>query len=346
MCDFLPTILCKQSVNHPSTVKHLLLSLSILLTSSILLSLASCQKAALQTDGADSTQVKRDTLALYVAICPTEACLPLYYAEATGILDSLDANITLLSLGTMEDCDTALTHGVAEVAVSDLARLVCMSKDGVRATAMAQVPSSLTLYTAKGKRLNDVKQLKERLIAIERHSETDYWSDKLLEGTGLEQLDLFRTQFNSHKVRCDMLAGGLVEAAFLDWPYSVLAQAQGAKSIWVKKAEVPSWTVLAMLKQTLDKERVVRQAKQLCEAYDIAAKRLSMGLDSLRTDSILKAVYELPPLAVDTIPAFRQPQAGTLKKVTAQDVQAAKDWLVRRQWVSNSVPTEHIVSDK
>ena len=60
----------------------------------ILILLASCTKreATLSPEEA----ARRDSTALRVAVMPTWSCLPLYYAESTGLLTDSDTNIRLL----------------------------------------------------------------------------------------------------------------------------------------------------------------------------------------------------------------------------------------------------------
>lgn len=309
----------------------------------ILLGLCACgTKEAPDEEVTSMEEARKDSMALHVAVYPCEGALPLYYAEAAGMLDSA-GDIRLLHLKTMEDCDTAIQFKHAEVVMSDIARLLCMRKDGFRATAIAGLPGSLGIFTPKSTRINEVKQLKERIVAIDRHSETDYYSDKVLEGTKLDRLDIFRTQFNNHKLREEMLTNKLVDGAFLDEPYATLALAHGAKRIWQRDEKAATWGVLATPTTLLTDKRRMEQMQSLAEAYRLAVEAMNNGSNAALTGEILKKHYELPNIEVDTLTSLQSSiTISNLRPIQDETVETAKKWLVGRQWINASLSTDSI----
>ena len=308
-----------------------------------MLGLLACNKQEQTDNGENEASLKRDSMALYVAVFPCEGSLPLYYAEASGMFDSAKMDVKLLHLNTMEDCDTALIHRHAEISVSDMARLICMRKDSFEAAAIAQLPGSMALYTAKSARLNEVKQLKERIVAIDRHSEADYYSDKVLENTSLERLDIFRTQFNNHKLREEMLSNKLIDAAFLDEPYGTLAIEHGAKRIWQRSDDASSWNVLAMASSTFKDTRRVEQASKLIAIYQKAAEAMKDSTQQVVT-SVLKEQYGIPNIEVDTMPSLRQSiKPQPLRPAIQNLADQAKSWLTSRGWIDSGIKTNDLV---
>ncbi len=293
-------------------------------------------------------QQQKDSMALHVAVYPSEGCMPLYYAEQTGLFDSLKANISLQHMPTMEDCDTALMRHHVQLSASDYARVICMRKNNFRATAIAQLQPSLTLCTAKGSRLNEVKQLKERLVAMERHSESDYQSDKLVELAKMERLAIFRTQFGNYKLREEMLTNRLVEAAFLDQPYATLATERGAKIIWKRKNNEEAWAVLAMPTALMKDAQRTEQVKMLIKIYDMAAMELSDStkVNQKSVETILKTCYAIPNADVDTLPAIRTSLISRpLLDAKQETADAARQWLLTRGWIKASVVTDSLVAN-
>lgn len=312
---------------------------------SIVLAIMACGGQEQDIAQKDNSKQK-DSLALHVAVYPSEGCLPLYYAEQTGMFDSLKADISLIHLQTMEDCDTALMRHHVEVSASDLARLFCMRKDKFRATAIAQLHNSLGLYSAKGMRINEVKQLKERLVALERHSESDYYSDKLVELAKMERLAIFRTQFNNHKLREEMLTNKLVDGAFLDEPYATLALERGAKQIWMRDAASQPWTVLAMPTALLQDKHRTEQARTLMRIYDIAAKEMQDSTkNQVALAEVLKKRYAIPYADVDTLEAVKKIAVTShpLSLVPNEMADVVKSWLVGRGWISQSLLADSLV---
>lgn len=315
------------------------------------LSLNSCkdkQNSELSTEEQLAEAARRDSAALHVSIFPSEVCLPFYYAEATGIYDSMDVDIRFMHLNSMEDCDTALLGQKAEVAVTDVARLINMQKIGQIFTAIASMNGHLTLLGAKDKNIKDIKQLKERLLALDRHSETDFLSDDLTGKRDLEQLDVFRTQFNRHNIRLNMLDGSLVDAAFLDEPWATLALENGANSLWKRSVNDLSWEVLAANQIAMTDSTRNQQIKKLIKGYNLAVQCLNKGQLKEKYDSILVYAYSVNQEALDSIEALRSESIGFKALAPTSDsiVNIAKNWLVDRKWINPKQNTSHLTSQK
>lgn len=307
-----------------------------------------CQQDQKKTQTAEEqkAEMRRDSAALHVAIYPSEACLPFYYAEATGIYRQMGVDIRFSHLNAMESCDTALVNHRVEVAVSDLARLLVMKKHQSSPVAIATLSNHLNLLTAKGKRIKEVKGLKEHIIALERHSETDYWSDELTEKAGLEELDVFRTQFNEHKTREEMLSNVLLDAAFLDQPYSSFTQINGSKRLWSRGEDMDSWNVLSLNAETMKDSTRVRQIRLLLQGYNAAVEILNKGERKEVSDSLLVHAYHFPQAAVDTITTL---QASTirfkaLKPTNQQTLETARQWMIKRGQISTTLETADMIN--
>ena len=307
--------------------------------------LAAYKKEAEQTVTEEELS-RLDSMTLHVAVHPCQETLPIYYAVETGLTDSLGVSVELLPLTTMEDCDTALINGRAEVAASDIARAICMRKDGVKATIIAQMEGDLRLFSAKGKRITAIKQLKERLVAMERHSESDYWSDEILKGTTLDRLDIFRVQFNDQKLREKMLQDGLIEAAFLNEPYASLAEEGGAKELWRRDAKLKSWMTLLIPQRLQSDTARHTQISRFLRACVLATKAINeKGREDIVKD-ILKKDFHLSYAQVDTLESLMPKDMKPYKAVLEDDVNGVKQWLVGREWIKQSLNTDSIFTNK
>lgn len=291
---------------------------------------------------------RQDSAALHVGIYPSEACLPFYYAEAIGIYDSMDVDIRFLHLNSMEDCDTALLSHKAEVAATDVARLINMQKIGQIFRAVATMSGHLTLLTAKDKNIKDIKQLKERLVGLDRHSETDYLSDELTANRDLEQLDIFRTQFNQHGIRFDMLNDGLIDAAFLDEPWASIAEENGAISMWKRDTNATPWSVLAANAEAVNDSTRIIQVQKLISGYNLAIQALNSGKHQEKYDSLLVYSFKIPAEVVDSVETVRLSanKFKSLSPVSDSIVSVATSWLVKRKWINPKQNTKHITTDK
>ena len=79
----------------------------------LLISLTSCKKEKNEQPINFGTE-RYDSAALHVALVPNRDCLPIYYAERTGIYDSLGLKLQIASYGSQMDCDTTLMGNIAE----------------------------------------------------------------------------------------------------------------------------------------------------------------------------------------------------------------------------------------
>ena len=286
----------------------------------ILLLLASCseRQEAMLFD-ADSTGI--DTTVLRVAVMPTMNCLPLFYAERSGLADSLGLEMELLRYQAQMDIDTAILYGHADIAFTDLIRVARLSKQ-VTLTPFASCEEPLSLISLKTKRVKRVNQMKEQMIAISRLSATDYWCDHLLDSTRTNHDDIYRPQINDVRLRAEMLRQGLIDAAIMGEPFATWMTMLGHKRLFKsndKKARFYAWAACS----TAGKQQQ-RAFRILLDSAIVLINNNSQ--DALLSD-ILKQEYQLPPAMVDT---FDLQSIVHTSDIRQSDITEAENWLKQR----------------
>jgi len=271
---------------------------------------------------------KQDSLALHVAVFPTLETLPLYYAEKTGMLAEAGNDIRLAQYESMMDCDTAICRGYAEVTFTDVARIIMLkSEQNYDITPIATTVSTLGLYSPKEKKINRIQQLKERLVAMERHSQSDYWSDKILVGKDLTTLDIFRVQIGSTPLRYEMLCGGLVDAAFLPQPYSLLCDTTLTECVWKQPEDATSWTVIGIpTKQKKDSRRSM-QVKTLLDVYEKARRKIVAHPDTAILHNIYRETFRIPERQLKRVHWYEWHPAPLDTTQYKKAQQEAEEWL-------------------
>jgi len=281
--------------------------------------LASCSQRQEATQfQADSTGI--DTTVLCVAVMPAMSCLPVYYAEKTGLADSLGLEMQLLRYQAQMDIDTAIINGYADIAFTDLIRCARLSKQ-VDLAPIASCDESLSLISLKTKRVKQVNQMKEQMIAVSRLSATDYWCDRVLDSTRTSYDDIYRPQINDVWLRAEMLRQGLIDAAIMGEPFATWMTMLGHKRLFESRGKQPqlyAWAASTATKQ---------QQKAFLNVLKEATTRLSKPSEATLLRDILKQEYQLPPALVDTLELQRVKQATTVRK---SDITAAQDWLKRK----------------
>ena len=281
--------------------------------------LASCSQRQEATQfQADSTGI--DTTVLCVAVMPAMSCLPVYYAEKTGLADSLGLEMQLLRYQAQMDIDTAIINGYADIAFTDLIRCARLSKQ-VDLAPIASCDEPLSLISLKTKRVKQVNQMKEQMIAVSRLSATDYWCDRVLDSTRTSYDDIYRPQINDVWLRAEMLRQGLIDAAIMGEPFATWMTMLGHKRLFESRGKQPqlyAWTASTATKQ---------QQKAFLNVLKEATTRLSKPSEATLLRDILKQEYQLPPALVDTLELQRVKQATTVRE---SDITAAQDWLKRK----------------
>ena len=282
--------------------------------------LASCsqRQEATQFD-ADSTGI--DTTVLRVAVMPAINCLPVFYAERTGLADSLGLEMELLRYQAQMDIDTAIAFGHADIAYTDLIRIAKLNKAKVTLSAFASCDEPISLISLKTKRVKQVNQMKEQMIAVSRLSATDYWCDRLLDSTRTSYDDIYRPQVNDVRLRAEMLRQGLIDAAMMGEPYATWMTMLGHKRLFLSKGKQPQLYAWANISATK------KQQKVFLDILKEATEQLSKPSEAALLRDILKLEYQLPPTLVDSIEL--QP-VRQVSAVRTTDTEEAEKWLSKR----------------
>jgi len=269
---------------------------------------------------------KADSLALHVALMPTLGCLPMYYAQLTGITDSLDLDIRLLRYTAQMDIDTAITRGHVDIAYTDIIRAIRLS-DSVSVTSFLATDEPLTLVAQKGKKVKKMQQMSEKMIAICRLCATDYWSEKMLDSAKISLDSVYRPQINDVRLRGKMMCTGLLEGAILEEPYASWAIWEGNKKLMQTQEKDFQFAVWIATDSLGKDKRKAEQTRKFIVAYKTAVENINKGLyaDSLR--SILLREYAMPQAIIDTLQLPTIKQAFLPRK---KDVEEAVNWLSGR----------------
>ena len=181
-----------------------------------------------QTNG---TVNEEDSTAIKLGVLPTMECLPFYYADSIGLLDSLGVNVHLVTFDAAMDADTAFVNGKIDGIVTDLVKACIWQGQGD--TAMVAMVGELRMWliTAPKARLLKAESLREKIIGITRHSAVDYFADKILESVKLQSIDLNKPQINNIRIRGLMVDQDQMDGAILPEPYASEAVARGARRL-------------------------------------------------------------------------------------------------------------------
>ena len=252
---------------------------------------------------------------------PAMSCLPVYYAEWTGLADSLGLEMKVLRYEAQMDIDTAIINGHADIAFTDLIRSTRLAKRDT-VTPIASCDEPLSLISLKTKRVKQVNQMKEQMIAVSRLSATDYWCDRVLDSTRTSYDEVYRPQINDVKLRAEMLRLGLIDAAMMGEPYATWMTMLGHKRLFTSKGKQPRLYAWAATKATK------AQQKAFLDVLNEATNRMKEPSEAPILRDILKQEYQLPPALVDTLELQPVKQATPIRDA---DTEEAGKWLSKKK---------------
>lgn len=233
-----------------------------------LLAFVSCGK---KTDVAEEI----DSTALTIAVLPTYDCIPFYYADEEGLFDSLGVKVRLLTYNSAMDADTAFVNGVVHGAVSDIVKASLWRSKGDSIRIVMAIDPEISLVTAKSARLFNTASIKEKIIAITRHSLLDFTADKILESVKIKSEDLNKPQINNIKLRTKMTDQNQYDGALLPEPYTF-----EATKIWGGKLLTSSSKLgLRYMGALVFNDSIISQRgdeiRDVIKAYNLAVKELN-----------------------------------------------------------------------
>lgn len=265
----------------------------------------------------------KDSLTLQVALMPTLDCLPFYYAERCGIFKELGLDVHLQTFRAQMDCDTAFARCHTDISYSDLIRAALLQSKGTGLYAIMQTDGYHELVTAKSKRIRDIKNLKEKMVAIARHSVTDMLLDTVIHDGKLDPTNIYHPQINDVVLRYDMIRNGTIDAAFLQEPYVTQCRLLGDRSIYdSRKKNILMMTFIASHRAVKDK-RKAGQIELLVKGYDMAVDQINKGMNA---DSIRTILFEYPVLPA-TADSLKLPVYKHAEKVDTANVNVALRFL-------------------
>lgn len=260
-------------------------------------------------------QKRQDSLALKVAVLPTLDCMPIYLAKAHGFFDADGLDVRLRMWNAQMDCDTALTGGSIEGAVTDRKRVEYMESKGTALTILGSTNAYWQLISNRTARVKNVRQLGDKMVAMTRHSATDFLTDEALKGVKTTAT-VFRVQINDVTIRLQMLLNNEMDAMWLTEPQATTARLKKNPVLKDSRQMKQQLGVVAFRTDALKDKRRQQQMAKFVKCYNAAcdslnAKGLQHYADLIttycKTDG--ETVDSLPQLKFTHI-AFRRGESG------------------------------------
>lgn len=239
-----------------------------------------------------------DSAALHVALVPNRDCLPIYYAERTGIYDSLGLRLQIATYGSQMDCDTTLMGTIADGGWCDKVRRASYGKRMNHLVTMWEGTQRWEIFTSQALRIREASALVGHTIAMARSSAENEYLKLFLKASKVNEENVYFPQINDLRLRTQMLTGDQIDAAVITWPYTSWARSEGHRCIAAQRFADRNGCFVRNEKH-LSPERKAQWA--------LFEKGRRMALDSLRLKEprafslILQKDYGIPKEVADTL---------------------------------------------
>ena len=258
---------------------------------------------------------------------PTMDCMPFYYAKVSGIYDNIDLDVNIYTYKAQMDCDTAFVNKYVDVSYTDLIRAALLQSKNHPLRVIMQTDGHHELITAKSKRINDIEQLKGKMVAIARHSITDMLLDTVASQSKLDISTIYHPQINNIILRQDMLRNATIDGAFLQEPYITQTKLEGNKAIYDSR-DMNIHIMALMVNSNIDKNKEI-QISQLIEGYNQAVD----AINNLENPDLIKQTINLYPIQKKYLDSINIPVFKHAEPVNKDNINIAIEFLRRRQLI-------------
>lgn len=264
--------------------------------------------------------MEQERAALKIAVMPTMDCLPLYLLKDSQMYDSTKVDIRLKWYTAQMDCDTALTGGSVQGAVTDLVRATHMKRKGTPLWLGIATNTYWQLITNKTARLKELSQFGDKMIAMTRYSATDLLTDVAMKKSKAKY-PAYKVQINDVFVRLQMLQNNEMDAMWLTEPQATTARLGGHGQIMDSRKDSLFLGVIAFRVKDLANDNRYQQVEDFKTAYNKACEQINRHGVKYYADIIKKymhaddsTVKALPDMKFLTIQAPRQKDIDTAER--------------------------------
>lgn len=297
----------------------------------LLILLFGCMLAVMACTEGKGTDAKgaanADSAALRVAVTPTLDCLPLFVAEASGLLQSDGLDVSLLVYTAHMDCDTAVARRAVDGTFTDLVRAERLRRQGVPLKYATSTNLSWQLLSARSARIRQLRQLDDKMVAMTRYSATALLADRAVDSAKLKSERVFRIQVNDVCLRLSMLETNTIDALLLPEPQATQARNARAHVMFDTRQMNLRLGALAFRDDAMNDSLRHQQIRRLLTVYDQACDSINdHGLSYYR--DLIVSRCSIKSTTADSLP--QNIRFDHAKAPRQSDIDVALDWLKKQ----------------
>ena len=237
----------------------------------LLFFLYSCQRKKGESVFIPSTELQPLTLGML----PTLDGLPFHIAKAQGIYDSLGLDLTILSFNSAYDRDAAVQFKSMDGMITDYPSAVTLQ--AIHHTDLGIILKNdgyFCFIVSKESGINQLKELKEKNIAVSHNTIIEYATGQLLNKAGISQAEVNKPEIAQLPLRLQMLQYDQIDASFLPDPAASIAMNARHRSLISTQELGIDFTVTAFSREAINEKR--REIELLITGYNLGIDYIKM----------------------------------------------------------------------
>ncbi len=305
----------------------------------LLIAIATLLSCSETPDDKKTKENVKDTTDLKIAIMPVIDCLPFYVADEQQIYKKLGLNVRFISYKSLLKCGEVFENGRVDGTFATLPEAMYLKAGGKDLKIVMRTEGDMDVIANHAKRIKKLSSMRERLVAITRHSTEDYLSDEIANITNIPTFDILRPQINDIFIREQMLLNNQVDAAVMPQPYAEILRKEGHSKVFSTKNSGIKFGCI-VISDTVTKSKS-EKIELLLKGYSQAAEAIEKNRKN--ADSVLIKQYRIPAKMLDSvsIPKYPKPQ-----NVNSKDFDKAMNWCISRKYVKERIKENDIITSK
>lgn len=191
---------------------------------------------------------------LVIGYFPSSDMFPYFLARNQGFFDSLQVKVSFRRMASKTQCDTLYRNGRLDGCIFDLTDALRMSAKGNKIYPIMGNEGCFYLLGTPDSTILGCQQMKDKTVAVESYTASDYLVDRLIRQTGLTNDDVNKPEINDKNTRLEMLLNGQIDAGIFREPYSTRAVRKGALKLYSFNKMNEIVTVTAFGRQALEEK--------------------------------------------------------------------------------------------
>lgn len=267
---------------------------------------------------------------LCLALTPTLDALPFYFAQQTGIYDSLGLKVRIDFYDSQMNAEEALADGKAQVCTSDMFRTAVLQNRRKPVKMLYGTNRRWILVANKALRVTKIKQISSRMVGATRNSVPAYLCSYFRTQMTTTKGPMLLPQVNSIVIRERMLSENQIDAAILPQPQALLSCMKGNSNLFTSGKKYDGFAGVAVRTEVVYNTQKAKQLRTLKKGYNLAVEQLTKE-DTLNISEKISKKFHLDGLQSHIKP---KESFSVISDLNTDRARTAVAWLKTQSQVS------------